>query len=368
MRICTFVGTRPELIKLSSVIRKIDDYFDHVLVHTGQNYDRGLKDVFFEDLGLREPDIYMGVGQGRSAMECVGEVISEGDRLLGELKPDAILIYGDTNSCLIAYPAKRRGIPIFHCEAGNRCFDFKVPEEVNRRVVDHLADVNFVLSDQARDYLLAEGRPADRTIKTGSHMPEVLRGLDEKIKQSDILQNLGLDKHEYFLCSLHREENVDEPSSLIALLGRLSAVGSEFSKEIVMPVHPRTKKQLEIGGFSLPGNFNLLDPLGIIDFMSLQRNCFCLLSDSGTVTEEASILGIPSIMIRHTHERPEGVDMGVTILAPTGHESFVSAVRLSVSNPPTPNQVYQTEADASDIIAKALFGYVDFIRARNGLA
>lgn len=366
MKLITFLGTRPEIIKMSAVIKALDSCVDHVIVHTGQNYSPSLKDKFFDDLDVREPDFYLDVvsgASGASAAHVVSEVIRKGDLLLEAQQPDGILVYGDTNSCLVAYCAKRRGIPIFHMEAGNRCFDFNVPEEVNRKIVDHLSDVNFVLTEHARRYLVSEGLRPERIIKTGSHMPEVLNNIWSKVEASSILDTLGLQKQSFFLASLHREENVDNVSVLKQLLEDLEWAASEFDKKVIFPVHPRTLRRLASAEIHVPDRILPIEPLGLIDFIALQRCCFCLLSDSGTVTEEASILRIPSIMMRTSHERPEGLDVGASILKPSDRNDFKAAILLAVDSVPSMVDVpdYNT-GKPSVTVCKTVMGYVDFVK------
>lgn len=326
-KILTLVGTRPELVKMSLVIRALDRLTNHVLVHTGQNYDYELNQVFFDDLGIRKPDHFLEAA-GPNAAATIARVIERADAVLEQEQPDAVLIYGDTNSGLAVIPAKRRKIPIFHMEAGNRCFDPRVPEEINRKVIDHLSDVNLVLTEHARRYLLAEGLPAQRIFKVGSHMEEVLAAFRPKIEASDVLARLGLEPDRFFIVSAHREENVDSPARLRVFLEELGRLHAAFGLPIVVSTHPRTRARLEaVGDVSLPDSVRFLPPFGFIDYVKLQLSAHCVLSDSGTIAEEAALLDLPAVTFRDAHERPEGMDAGTLIVAPLGKASLVEAVR-----------------------------------------
>jgi UDP-N-acetylglucosamine 2-epimerase (non-hydrolysing) len=303
----TVVGTRPEIIRLSRVMAALDQAFEQIIVHTGQNYDYELNRIFFDDLDLRKPDYFLEAA-GQSACETVGNVISRVDNTLQETKPDALLVLGDTNSCLAAYPAKRRKIPVFHMEAGNRCFDQRVPEEINRKIVDHISDVNLPYSTISREYLLAEGLPADRIIKTGSPMFEVLHHYLPKIERSDVISRLNLTPEDFFLVSAHREENIDDPVQFHKLIDVLNHLARLHGKRIIVSTHPRTRKQMEANSVVLDPLIELLKPLGFLDYVKLQMNAHAVLSDSGTITEESSILNFPAINIRNAHERPEGFE------------------------------------------------------------
>jgi len=313
LKVMTVVGTRPEIIRLSRVIPKLDEYFDHVLVHTGQNYDYELNEIFFEELELRRPDHYLDAA-GATPAETIGKTIIAIDPVLEKEKPDAMLVLGDTNSCLCVIPAKRRKIPIFHMEAGNRCFDFRVPEEINRRIVDHVSDINMPYSSIAREYLLAEGFPADRIIKTGSPMYEVLHHYMPKIKASDVLKRLNLEDQKYFVVSAHREENIDSERNFKGLVETLQMLDSEFGLPVIFSTHPRTRKKIEEKGITLPPSIHLMKPLGFIDYVHLQMHAKVTLSDSGTITEESSILNFPALNIREAHERPEGMEEGAVMM------------------------------------------------------
>ncbi len=307
MKVVTVVGTRPEIIRLSRVLPALDEHFDHVLVHTGQNYDYELNEIFFEGLGLRSPDHYLGAA-GDTAAETIGQVIALADRVFDTERPDAVLILGDTNSCLAALPAKKRRIPVFHMEAGNRCFDQRVPEEINRRIVDHVSDVNLTYSRIAREYLLREGLPSDRVIVTGSPMREVLEYHAEGIDASDALERMGLEPHGYYVVSAHREENVEDDRNLDALVAILRELSEVKGLPVIVSTHPRTRKRFDAKGVEFGDGVRLLKPLGFHDYVKLQREARAVLSDSGTITEESSILNFPALNIRSAHERPEGME------------------------------------------------------------
>lgn len=314
MKVMTVVGTRPEIIRLSRVLATLEEGADHVLVHTGQNYDYELNEVFFKELGIKKPDYFLGAA-GKNAAETIAAVISKVDAVLEKEAPEALLILGDTNSCLAVIPAKRRKIPVFHMEAGNRCFDQRVPEEINRKIVDHTSDINMPYSSIAREYLLAEGLPADRIIKTGSPMYEVLNHYAARIDASKILSALKLKRKDYFIVSAHREENVDSDVNLKKLGDMLNALASEYGKRVIVSTHPRTRKRFEAKKMRFHKNVELLKPLGFFDYVYLQKNAFVVLSDSGTITEESSILKFPAVNIREAHERPEGMEEASVIMA-----------------------------------------------------
>ena len=309
----TVVGTRPEIIRLSRVIATLDGRTEHLLVHTGQNYDWELNEVFFRDLELRAPDYYLGAA-GSTPSETIGNILLKVDPILEQEQPQAFLILGDTNSCLAAIPAKRRKIPIFHMEAGNRCFDQRVPEEINRKIADHIADINLPYSSIAREYLLREGLPPDRVIKTGSPMYEVLAHYNAAIEASDVLSRLGLEQHEYFVVSAHREENVDPEISLRKLVTVLDEIAETHGRRVIFSSHPRTQKRIDEAGLSFHPNVELLRPLGFLDYVKLQVNARAVLSDSGTITEESSILNFPALNIREAHERPEGMEEAAVVM------------------------------------------------------
>jgi UDP-N-acetylglucosamine 2-epimerase (non-hydrolysing) len=313
LRVVTVVGTRPEIIRLSRVIALLERETEHFLVHTGQNFDYELNQIFFEDLDIRGPDFFLNAA-GKNAAETIGQVIIKVDEVLDKIQPDALLILGDTNSCLAAIPAKRRRIPVFHMEAGNRCFDQRVPEEINRKIVDHIADINLPYSSISREYLLREGFSPERLIKTGSPMFEVLSFYQPKIENSNILQRLGLKGRKYFVISCHREENVDSNINLTKLISLLKALVNEYSKQVIVTTHPRTRKRLEASGEVFDRRVEFLKPLAFSDYVKLEIHAFAVLSDSGTITEEASILNLPALNIREAHERPEGMEEGAVMM------------------------------------------------------
>lgn len=311
----TIVGTRPEIIKLSRVMAELDKYTEHIIVHTGQNFDYELNEIFFQQLHIRKPDYFLHAA-GKNAAETIANVIVRSDELMEQVKPDALLLYGDTNSCISVISAKKKKIPIFHMEAGNRCFDQRVPEEINRKIVDHLSDINMPLSEHARRYLLAEGLRPETVIKTGSPLTEVLHYHLSTIEESDILIKEKLKKGDYFIVSIHREENVESERNFTDLLNSLNAIAEKYAKKVIVSTHPRTRKKLETIGFTNTNPLiSFMKPFGFIEYVNLQQNAFCVLSDSGTITEESSILGFPAITIRQTHERPEGMDEGTLIMA-----------------------------------------------------
>jgi len=313
MKVMTIVGTRPEIIRLSRVIAALERYTQHILVHTGQNYDYELNQVFFDDLEMRVPDHFLEAA-GKTSAETVGLVIAKVDEVLVTEKPDAVLILGDTNSCLAAYPAKRRKIPVFHMEAGNRCFDQRVPEEINRKIVDHMSDINMPYSSIGREYLLREGLPPDRVIKTGSPMFEVLHHYMPKIERSAVLETLRLNPLDYFVLSCHREENLDDEGNFYGLAEVLQGLVASYGKRVIMTTHPRTRRRIEEDGIELPKLVELHKPFGLSDYVNLQMNAQAVLSDSGTITEESSILNFPALNIRQAHERPEGMEEGAVMM------------------------------------------------------
>ncbi len=327
----TIVGTRPELIKMSRVICEFDKYTNHVLVHTGQNYDYELNQVFFDELEIRKPDYFLGA-IGSNPAQSIAQIISKSDEVLEKEKPDAVLLYGDTNSCLAVISAKRRKIPIFHMEAGNRCFDQVVPEELNRKIVDHLSDINLVLTEHARRYLIAEGIGPENIIKTGSHMNEVINFYQPKIIKSKILETLQLKAKKYFVVSIHREENVDDASNLECIIRALDGIADQYRLPVVVSTHPRTRIRLEsIQNKKINSAIYFLKPFGFFDYIKLQMESFCVISDSGTVTEESALLGFPAVTIRNTHERPEGMDAGVLIMSGILPNNILDAINVVTS-------------------------------------
>lgn len=363
----TIVGTRPELIKLSRVIAELDRRCRHVLVHTGQNFDYELNGVFFRQLEIRKPDYFLRAA-APTAVGTISQVITKADDVLSKEKPDAVVIYGDTNSCLSAIAAKRRRIPIFHLEAGNRCFDQRVPEEINRKIIDHISDINMPLTEQARAYLLAEGLRPENIIKTGSLMREVLAHYRSGIERSDALTRLELERDEYFVVSAHREENVDEPRRLKALLDALHGLSRQYRKRIVMSTHPRTRKRLTAldRSFARSRRIEFLKPFGFFEWVKLQSQAFCVLSDSGTLTEEAAIVGFPAVMLRDAHERPEGMDAGVTVMSGLSLDRVLQAVDLVTSQERTNRKPLSVpDYDPSDVsrkVVRIIVSYVDYIQ------
>ena len=328
--ILTIVGTRPEIIKLSRVIEKLNRYTNHTLVHTGQNYDRELNEIFFDDLGINRPDYYLNVA-GESAVDTIGNVIKKSDEVIAEINPDAIVIYGDTNSCLSVISAKRRRIPVFHLEAGNRCFDQRVPEEINRKIVDHLSDINITLTEHARRYLIEEGIRQQQIVNLGSPMDEIFHFYIDRIESSDILTKLSLKRKNYFIISSHREENIDSEKNFNNLLNTLSSLDEYYDKDIIFSTHPRTqKKLLSLSEGRVNKNIRFLKPLGFFDYVNLMKNSYCVLSDSGTITEEASLLNFPAVNIREVHERPEGTDKGILIMSGLSSTRVVNAINVEI--------------------------------------
>ncbi|KNF09648.1 UDP-N-acetylglucosamine 2-epimerase [Gottschalkia purinilytica] len=328
-KIMTIVGTRPEIIKLSLVMKELDKYTRQIIVHTGQNYDYELSDIFFDTLEIRKPDYYLDVA-GKNAAETIANVIKKSDEIMEIEKPDAILLYGDTNSCLSVISAKRRKIPIFHMEAGNRCFDQKVPEELNRKIVDHLSDINMTITEHARRYLINEGLRPENIIKIGSSMKEVLYYYKTKIEKSKCLEKMNLKEKEYFLISMHREENIEDKSNFNSLIDALIDISKHFEdKKVIVSTHPRTEKKINKKiEMKLGKNIIFMKPFGFIDYIKLQQSAYCVLSDSGTITEEASILGFPAIMIRQVHERPEGMDEGTLIMSGINSKNILHSVNI----------------------------------------
>jgi UDP-N-acetylglucosamine 2-epimerase (non-hydrolysing) len=366
MRVATVVGTRPEIIRLSRVIAALGRHMDHVLIHTGQNYDYELNGIFFEDLEIRRPDHFLEAA-GKSAAETIGNVIAKSDEVLGEVQPDAMLVLGDTNSCLAAIAAKRRKIPVFHMEAGNRCFDERVPEEINRKIVDHISDINLPYSDISRAYLLREGIPPDRIIKTGSPMFEVLTYYRPKIDRSDVLQRLGLTKDGYFVVSAHREENIESPPQFRNLVGVLNLLASKYELPVIVTVHPRTRKRIDSEGVIFPEKIRLMKPMGFSDYVHLMMAARATLSDSGTITEEASILNFRALNIREAHERPEGMEEGVVMMTGLEPERVAEGLGILKTQPGGAERVLQIVGDynvpnVSEKVIRIIFSYTDYVR------
>lgn len=366
LKVMTIIGTRPEIIKLSRVIVELDKYTEHIIVHTGQNYDYELNEIFFQELHLRKPDYFLDAA-GENAAETISNVIKKSDALMSEVKPDALLLYGDTNSCISVISAKRRRIPIFHMEAGNRCFDQRVPEEINRKVVDHLSDINMPLSEHARRYLLDEGLRPETVIKIGSPMTEVLKYHLSEIEKNDILEREGLKKGEYFIVSTHREENVDSSKNFNDLLESLNAITKKYGKKIIVSTHPRTRKKLEMIGFTNANSLvEFMKPFGFMEYIKLQLNAFCVISDSGTITEESSILHFPAITIRQAHERPEGMDEGVLIMTGLNSERILDSIDIVTSQFLENSEVIHSIPDyvadnVSKKVVRIILSYTDYV-------
>lgn len=366
IKIMTIVGTRPEIIKLSEVMKELDKHADHTIVHTGQNYDYELNELFFEQLNVRTPDYFLEAVKG-SVSETIGDIISKADKILADIKPDALLIYGDTNSCLSVIPAKKRKIPIFHMEAGNRCFDQRVPEEINRKIVDHLSDINLPLSEQARDYLIAEGIKAETIIKTGSPMTEVLKANMDKILASDILEKENLTKKGYIVMSIHREENVDSPKNFTDLLESIDELSVKYNMPIIISTHPRTRNKLkEIGYEDKNPLIRFSKPYGFHEYNNLQMNAFCVISDSGTIAEEGSILNLPAVTIRQAHERPEGMDETTVIMSGLNKNRVLESVQVATRHNSEegrsikPVKDYEVD-NVSKKILRIILSYTDYV-------
>ena len=365
LKVVTVVGTRPEIIRLSCTIAKLDQYCDHVLVHTGQNYDYELNQIFFEDLSIRAPDIFLECA-GATAAETMAQVISKSDAMFADVKPDAMLILGDTNSAMAAIPAKRKKIPIFHMEAGNRCFDMRVPEEINRKIVDHISDVNMPYTDIARGYLLAEGLKPDLIVKTGSPMDEVLRHYKDKILSAKILTTLGLKPAEYFVVSLHREENLDSEKNIQNYVQVLNAIAEKHQHPIIVSTHPRTRKKIDLLGLEFDPLVKLLKPLGFTDYVKLQMDAKVVLSDSGTITEESSILNFPAINIRDAQERPEGFEEGAVMFTGMNVERILQAIEILDYQPRGQHRLINKVQDyiapnVSEKVLRAIISYTDYV-------
>ena len=368
LKVVTVVGTRPEIIRLSRVITKLDQFTDHKLIHTGQNYDYELNQIFFEDLGLKKPDYFLN-SAGATGAETIGKVIISVDSILAEIQPEALLVLGDTNSCLSVIPAKRRKIPIFHMEAGNRCFDQRVPEEINRRIVDHTADINLTYSSIAREYLLREGLDPDMVIKTGSPMFEVLNYYMDKIETSSIQSKLGLEPRKYFVVSAHREENIEPDINFNKLINILNSIGETFHMPVIVSTHPRTQKRMDRVGVTLNKNVRLLKPLGFFDSVKLQESSLAVLSDSGTISEESSILNFPALNIREAHERPEGMEEASVMMVGLEVERIIQALSITQTQLVGSERSLRPVADysmpnVSEKIIRIIHSYTDYVNKK----
>ena len=365
LKVMTLVGTRPELIKLSRVISLLDQFVEHVLVHSGQNFDDELNAIFFEDLGIRKPDYFLDAA-GETSCQTIANVLVKAEEVILKERPDALLVYGDTNSCLGAIAAKRHKVPVFHMEAGNRCFDERVPEEMNRRILDHISDINMPLTEHGRAYLVREGVRPETVIKTGSCMAEVLTYYRKKIEASDVLDRLRLASGAFVVLSAHREENVDNEDHLGRMLDSIRSIVNHFDKDVVFSVHPRTRMRLEAFGFDLEQEprIRLLKPLGFLDYVRLQQQAFCVISDSGTITEESALLGFPAITIRQAHERPEGMDAGVLILSGLDPDGVLQAIETVTAHQGKPSPVgdYADAGFVSRKVLNTILSYTQYVR------
>lgn len=368
LKVMSVIGTRPEIIRLSRVLAALDRYCDHVIVHTGQNYDYELNQVFFEDLGVRSPDFFLNSAEGSTGVaNTIGNLITAVDRVIEQVRPEAMLVLGDTNSCLSVIPAKRRQIPIFHMEAGNRCFDLRVPEEINRRIVDHVADMNLTYSSIAREYLLGEGLSPDQVIKTGSPMYEVLHHYMPKIEASDVLERLGLEPQKYFMVSAHREENIEAELSFLRLCKILNTVAEEFDLPVIVSTHPRTRNRVDATGEKFHNHVRLLKPLGFFDYVKLQMNSCAVLSDSGTITEESSILNFPALNLREAHERPEGMEEAAVMMVGLSVERVRQGLAILENQPRGIDRALRLVADysapnVSDKVVRIIHSYTDYVK------
>ncbi|MEL7682674.1 UDP-N-acetylglucosamine 2-epimerase (non-hydrolyzing) [Citromicrobium bathyomarinum] len=367
MKVMTVVGTRPEIIRLSRVLIALDEACEHILVHTGQNHDYELSQVFFDDLGIRKPDHFLHAAVAGAPVATIGNIMIGMEKLLKEVQPEALLVLGDTNSCLSVLPAKRAKIPVFHMEAGNRCFDQRVPEEINRRIVDHTADINLTYSDIAREYLLAEGLPPDRVIKTGSPMYEVLHAYMDRIDASDVLDRLELKEHEYFVVSAHREENIESDANFLRLVAILNRIAETYDKPVIVSTHPRTQNRIDRAGVEFHANVRLLKPLGFHDYVRLQKSARAVLSDSGTITEESSILNFPALNIREAHERPEGMEEGTVMMTGLSIDRVEQGLEIIASQARGEERDLRLVADysmpnVSAKVVRIIHSYTDYVR------
>ncbi|BCA80078.1 UDP-N-acetylglucosamine 2-epimerase (non-hydrolyzing) [Desulfuromonas sp. AOP6] len=366
IKVMTIVGTRPEIIKLCRVIHELDCHTDHILVHSGQNYDFELNEIFFQQLGIRKPDYFLNA-VGDSVAQTIGNVIAKADEVMAQVDPDAVLLLGDTNSCLSAISAKRRKVPIFHMEAGNRCFDLRVPEEINRKIVDHLSDINLTYTEHARRYLLAEGLRPETVLKTGSPMKEVLQHYQHSIESSDVLESLELEAGEYFVVSAHREENVDSDENFTNLLETLNAIAKHYDRPIIFSTHPRTRKRLESrDSDSLSSHIRFLKPLGFFEYVKLQMHAKCVISDSGTITEESSVLNFPAVTIRQAHERPEGMDEGTLIMCGLQAERVIESLEVVIAQSANGQRTFRLVQDydtdnVSHKVLRIILSYTEYV-------
>lgn len=366
LKVMTIVGTRPEIIKLCRVIHELDQHTNHILVHSGQNYDYELNEIFFQQLGIRKPDYFLDA-VGESVAQTIGNVIAKADEVMEQEKPDVILLLGDTNSCLSAISAKRRKIPIFHMEAGNRCFDLRVPEEINRKIVDHISDINMTYTEHARRYLLAEGLRPETVMKTGSPMKEVLGHFMPQIESSDVLNKLGLEGGKYFVVSAHREENVDSESNFSNLLETLNTIAAKYNHPIIVSTHPRTRKRLEDrGSDGMDPRIRFLKPLGFFEYVKLQMHAKCVISDSGTITEESSVLNFPAVTIRQAHERPEGMDEGTLIMCGLQADRVIESIEVVIAQSTAEVQSFRLVPDydtdnVSKKVLRIILSYTDYV-------
>ncbi|MBY2934818.1 UDP-N-acetylglucosamine 2-epimerase (non-hydrolyzing) [Rhizobium ruizarguesonis] len=365
LRVLTVVGTRPEIIRLSRVIAKLDEHCEHILVHTGQNYDYELNEIFFTDLGVRKPDHFLNAA-GKNAAETIGKIIAACDDVLDTVQPEALLVLGDTNSCLSVIAAKRRKIPIFHMEAGNRCFDQRVPEEINRKIIDHTADINLTYSTIAREYLLREGLPPDRVIKTGSPMFEVLNHYMPSIEKSDVLSRFGLEPRRYFVVSAHREENIEPDVSFKKLVETLNAIAERYAIPLIVSAHPRTRKRIDAAGLPFHPLINISKPLGFFDYVNLQQNARVVLSDSGTISEEASILNFPALNIREAHERPEGMEEAAVVMTGLSQTRILQALDVVEAQHSSTGRAFRLVSDynvpnVADKVVRIIYSYTDYV-------